>query len=64
MQSITGIVNWWRVYQLLGGGQDMSLTRACLIISVLSGITAFYDIDDSLLYKIDFPGLPKPEGKL
>jgi len=40
----------------------MSLARCFLFVSVLSCITAFYDIDDSLLYKIDFPGLPTPKN--
>ena len=37
----------------------MSFSRSFLFVSVLSSITvtAHYDIDDSLLYKIDFPGL-------
>jgi len=36
----------------------MSLSKSFLFVSVLSTITvtAHYDIDDSLLYKIDFPG--------
>ena len=39
----------------------MSVGRSFLFVSVLSSIsvTAHYDIDDSLLYKIDFPGLPQ-----
>ena len=47
----------------------MSLSKSFLFVSVLSTITvtAHYDIDDSLLYKIDFPGFSQEsinQGKL